>query len=100
MKFETIGRTTMKNKILTALAAVVLLGAGAQARTLSVLATFPDLADIAREIGGDRVKVESIARGTEDPHQVVMRPSFVPKLNRADVVVYIGLTLEHSFLPG
>lgn len=72
----------------------------AQARKLSVLATFPDLADLTRQIGGDQVTVESIARGTEDPHQVVMKPSFVPKLNRADAVVYMGLTLEHSFLMG
>jgi zinc/manganese transport system substrate-binding protein len=29
-----------------------------------------------------------------------MHPSLVPKLNRADAVVYLGLTVEHSFLPG
>jgi ABC-type Zn uptake system ZnuABC Zn-binding protein ZnuA len=84
----------------TLLAVLVLLPAGAQAATLRVLATYPELADITRRIGGDHVTVEAIARGTEDPHQVVMKPSFVPKLNRADAVVYMGLTLEHSFLPG
>jgi len=81
-------------------AVLALAAPAAQARTLKVLATFPDLADVARQIGGSHVSVEAIARGTEDPHQVVMRPSFVPKLNRADAVVFIGLTLEHSFLPG
>ena len=72
----------------------------AEARTLRVVATIPDLADITRRIGGDRVEVESLARGPEDIHQVVMRPSFVPKLNRADAVVFLGLSVEHSFLPG
>lgn len=72
----------------------------AQAKTLRVVATTPDLADMVSAIGGKRVAVESIARGPEDIHQVVMRPSHVSKLNRADAVVYYGLTLEHSFLPG
>jgi zinc/manganese transport system substrate-binding protein len=90
----------MKNKILLAAAFAVLSAAPARAAKLRVLTTFPDLADIARQIGGAHVDAEAIARGTEDPHQVVMKPSFVPKLNRADAVIYIGLTLEHSFLPG
>ena len=70
------------------------------AKKFRVVATVPELADIARRIGGDLVEVDGIARGTEDIHQVVMRPSFVPKINRADVVVYLGLTIEHAFLPG
>ncbi|HXT01256.1 MAG TPA: metal ABC transporter substrate-binding protein [Elusimicrobiota bacterium] len=72
----------------------------ASARTLHVVATIPELGDIAERVGGDHVSVDTLARGTEDIHQVVMRPSLVPKLNRADAVVYLGLTVEHSFLPG
>lgn len=90
----------MNTKRLLAAAALCALALPAAAAPLRVLATFPDLADIARRVGGSHVTVEAIARGTEDPHQVVMRPSFVPKLNRADAVVFMGLTLEHSFLPG
>lgn len=89
--------------ILPSLAAACLLPFARGARAagkLSVVATIPDLADIALRVGGDRVKVESLAKGPEDIHQVVMRPSFVPKLNRADAVVYLGLSVEHSFLPG
>ena len=67
---------------------------------LHVVATVPDLVDIAKRVGGDLVIVDGIARGKEDIHQVVMRPSFVSKLNQADAVVYLGLTVEHSFLPG
>jgi ABC-type Zn uptake system ZnuABC Zn-binding protein ZnuA len=83
-----------------AMTAALLLGtAAARAADLKVVATFPELADLAQEIGGGHVKVTGIARGTEDPHQIVMKPSFATKLNEADAVVYNGLTLEHSFLP-
>lgn len=76
-----------------------LLAAAPLHAKLNVIATTPDLADVARRVGGDRVKVESLARGTEDIHAVPQRPSFVPKLNRADAVVFIGFGAEHAFLP-
>lgn len=86
----------------TALAAALLLAAAAPARAakLRVVATLPELVDIASRVGGDLVSVDGLARGTEDIHQIVMKPSFVTKLNRADAVVYLGLTVEHVFLPG
>src|ERR1035437_6625661 len=90
----------MKTKILLALALAASSAASAAAKTLQVVAPIPELADIAARVGGDHVKIDALARGTEDIHQVVMRPSLVPKLNRADAVVYLGLTVEHSFLPG
>src|SRR5689334_12965838 len=64
-----------------------------------VVATFPDLADITRQIGKNLVSVESLATGVEDPHGVPMKPSFVPRLNRANVLVVTGLDDEHSWLP-
>lgn len=86
----------------TLLAAALLLAAfaPAQAAKLRVVATLPELVDIASRVGGDLVSVDGLARGTEDIHQIVMKPSFVTKLNRADAVVYLGLTVEHVFLPG
>jgi len=73
--------------------------AGAEEK-IYVVTTLPDLADIAARIGGDLVTVESLAKGIEDPHGIPMKPSFVPKLNRAQVVVLMGLEYEHSWLPG
>ncbi|MBI5201231.1 MAG: zinc ABC transporter substrate-binding protein [Elusimicrobia bacterium] len=70
------------------------------ANRLRVVATTPELVDIVKRVGGDFVSVDGLARGTEDIHQVVMKPSFVTKLNRANAVVFLGLTLEHSFLLG
>jgi ABC-type Zn uptake system ZnuABC Zn-binding protein ZnuA len=76
------------------------LFAGSAAATLRVVASLPDVADMARQIGGDRVRVETIAQGSQDPHKVPMKPSFVTKLNRADALVVQRLGLEHTFLPG
>ena len=64
-----------------------------------VVTTFPDLADIAARVGGDLITVESLAKGIEDPHGVPIKPSFVPKLNRAQVLVVMGLEYEHSWIP-
>lgn len=86
--------------VLAALAALLLwLSADAAGAALRVVATLPDVADITRQIGGDRVSVETIARGSQDPHKVPVKPSFVTKLNRADALVVQGLGLEHTFLP-
>jgi zinc/manganese transport system substrate-binding protein len=69
------------------------------AQQIRIVATFPDLADITRQIGKELVAVDSLATGVEDPHGVPMKPSFVPRLNRADVLVLMGLYDEHSWLP-
>ncbi|HEY8156173.1 MAG TPA: metal ABC transporter substrate-binding protein [Myxococcota bacterium] len=83
-----------------ALAAILVgLSAGAAGAALRVVATLPDVADMTRQIGGERVAVETIALGSQDPHKVPVKPSFVTKLNRADALVVQGLGLEHAFLP-
>src|SRR5215470_17974721 len=72
---------------------------GAETKIRAV-ATIPDLADMARHIGGDLIEVTSIATGVEDIHAVPMKPSFAVLLNRADVLFLLGLEAEHAFLPG
>jgi zinc/manganese transport system substrate-binding protein len=69
------------------------------AAALRVVASLPDVADMARQIGGDRIEVTTIAEGSQDPHKVPVKPSFVTKLNRADALVVQGLGLEHAYLP-
>ena len=66
---------------------------------IRVVASIPDLADLVTRIGGDLVSVESLAKGVEDPHGVPIKPSFVPKLNRADALVVLGLQAHHAWLP-
>ena len=91
----------MKRLFVIILAVVALLPANAAgARKIRVVATIPDLADMARRVGGDLVEVTSLATGVENIHAVPMKPSFAVLLNRADVVVLMGLEAEHAFLPG
>ena len=66
---------------------------------LNVVATTPDLAAIAREIGGDKIELTTLAKATEDPHFVDAKPSFIVKLNRADVLIEGGAELEIGWLP-
>jgi zinc/manganese transport system substrate-binding protein len=65
---------------------------------LTVVATTPDLASIAQVIGGKEIELTTMARPTEDPHFVDARPSFIVKLNRADVLIHGGAELEAGWL--
>ena len=83
-----------------ALALMAISGAATQATAqLRVVATTPDLASVAREIGGDRVNVVALAKPTEDPHFVDAKPSFIVTLNRADALIEGGAELELGWLP-
>ena len=74
--------------------------AAAPARAaLNVVTTTEDLAAIAREVGGDKIKAESLSRGYQDPHFVEAKPSFVLKLHAADLLVVVGRELEIGWLP-
>jgi ABC-type Zn uptake system ZnuABC Zn-binding protein ZnuA len=95
----------MKTRIptLTALLALSLLATAGTAlaadQKLNVVATTEDLGSLAREIGGDRIAVESIARGYQDPHFVEAKPSFILKLQKADLLIVVGRELEVGWLP-
>jgi len=69
------------------------------AAKLIVVTTTQDLAALAQEIGGDRIAVDAIARGYQDPHFVEAKPSFLLKLRKADLLIVVGLQLEISWLP-
>ena len=85
---------------LTAIAVIALAAASAQAGKMHIVATLTDLADLARNVGGNHVDVFSLATGIEDTHGVPMKPSFVPRMNRADLLLLVGFGCEHAFLPG
>jgi zinc/manganese transport system substrate-binding protein len=86
----------MKKQFILTLA--LLMGAAWMTRTaraeIYVVTTDPTLAYIAREVGGNKVRVESLSRGTDDPHAVEPRPSMVVKLARAQVFARIGMDLD------
>lgn len=76
----------------------VLFSAHSALAKLSVVTTTSDFGVLARQIGGDQVEVFTIARPTEDPHFVDAKPSYVVKLNRADVLIEGGAELESAWL--
>src|SRR5262245_50031399 len=84
---------------LIVLAPLVTGGLAGGADKIKVVATIPDLAEMSRRVGGDLVDVTSLATGVENIHYVPMKPSLAVTLNRADVLVVLGLEAEHGFLP-
>jgi zinc/manganese transport system substrate-binding protein len=66
---------------------------------LKVVTTTTDLASITREVGGDEVQVDAIAKGTQDPHYIEAKPSYMTRIHGADLVISIGLGLEVGWLP-
>ena len=79
---------------------VVMAWASVPARAaVKVVATTEDLAALAQEVGGDKVKVDALARGYQDPHFVEPKPSFILKLHDADLLIAVGRELEIGWLP-
>src|SRR5574337_2139826 len=66
---------------------------------LNVVTTTADLAALTQEVGGDRVNVQAIAKGYQDPHFVEAKPSFILKLYKCDLLVLVGRDLEIGWLP-
>ncbi|HEY4885714.1 MAG TPA: metal ABC transporter substrate-binding protein [Myxococcales bacterium] len=66
---------------------------------LHVVSSIPTLGSLAKEVGGARIEVESLAKGYQDPHFVEAKPSLMLVLNRADLLLHVGLELEIGWLP-
>jgi len=88
----------MKRAVWLLLAILSSVPALAQGK-LNVVTTTEDLASIARDVGGDRITVEAMAKGYQDPHFVEAKPSFILKLQKADVLIVVGRDLEIGWLP-
>jgi ABC-type Zn uptake system ZnuABC Zn-binding protein ZnuA len=81
------------------LAGLLIAGLCPAAGKLNVVTSTEDIAAIGREIGGDHITIESIAKGYQDPHFVEPKPSFLIKLQKADLLAVVGLQLEIGWLP-
>ena len=64
------------------------------AAKLHVVATIPDLKALTEAVGGNLVDVDSLTRGSQNFHDVEVRPSMMLKLRNADVLVENGLDLD------
>lgn len=98
--FSRLRRALLVVGLFAAISGSALHAGPAATAPLRVVATLPDLADIANRIGGERVQVTSLTKGRENLHHVVARPSHLVALSRADVLIQVGLSLEMGFLPG
>jgi zinc/manganese transport system substrate-binding protein len=85
--------------VAVAFAAALFIGQPQASAALRVVATTQDLESLVKEVGGDKVETESLAKGYQDPHFVEAKPSFILRLNRADLVVVVGRELEIGWLP-
>jgi ABC-type Zn uptake system ZnuABC Zn-binding protein ZnuA len=81
------------------LCATLFVPSAAAAKKLKVVTTLTDLASLTQEVGGDKVDVEALAKGYQDPHFVEPKPSFLLKLRNADLLILVGLDLEIGWLP-
>ncbi len=95
---------SLHTRVIALIAAFALLSAicplsASAAGKLQIMTATTDLAALAQEVGGDRVEVESVARGYQDPHFVEAKPSFLLKLRHADLLIVVGLELEIGWLP-
>ena len=59
-----------------------------------VVATIPDLKALTDAVGGDLVEVDALARPSQNPHDLEVRPSLMVKVRRAQLFVFNGLELD------
>lgn len=74
-------------------------GAASALPPLKVVATTPDLGNLAQAVGGDDVTVTTLAKGREDAHFVEAKPSFIKALSEADLYLQVGMDLETGYAP-
>jgi zinc/manganese transport system substrate-binding protein len=65
----------------------------------NVFACEPEWGALAKELGGDDVKVYVATTAMQDPHHIEARPSLIAKMRQADLVVCTGAELEVGWLP-
>ena len=85
--------------ITTILFLTVFVFAGSAFAQINIVTSVPDLGAIVKEVGGDNVNVKSLSKGYQNPHYVDAKPSYIVDLNKADMLVYVGLDLEIGWLP-
>ena len=65
---------------------------------VKAVTTLTIIYDLVKNIGKDKVDVNYLCRGNQDPHFLEVMPSYMLKLRNADLVFEIGLDLE-KWLP-
>ena len=88
---------------LSALASLFLTGCGSAPKSsdgrLNALTSTTFLADITRNIAGDRISVDSLLPVGADPHAYQAAPSDVAKIAESELLILNGLEYEHFIEP-
>lgn len=66
---------------------------------INVVVTTTNLKDIVKNVGKEKIKVDSISKGGQDVHYIEAKPSHMVKIAKADLVVSVGFELESAWLP-
>ena len=103
-KYFSVSKTAARGRqvgicALLVMAALSVWHPAPAAAAIKIVATLPDLAALAHEIGGDAVTVKPLSLPSQDPHFVDAKPSLALDLNRAQLLLYVGLDLEIGWLP-
>lgn len=78
----------------------LLLAAALSARAdLKVFATVPEWGALAKEIGGDKVKLYTATNAFQDPHRIEAKPSLLAQARQASLIIAAGADLEIGWLP-
>ena len=91
-------KINLKGKILFVLIYLIVSPAISSDK-IKIVSTIPDLKNIAKLIGGEKVETFSIAKGFQNPHFVDPKPSYILKLAKADIFITVGLDLELGWVP-
>ena len=78
---------------------IAILSSAKALAKLKVVAATSDIGALVTLVGGPDITVDTIAKGTQDPHTIDPKPSYMLKMNGADLVVANGLSLEVGWLP-
>ena len=87
------------NRIYLIISLVILLIPSISFANLNIVASHPDLASVSKEIGGNKVSVDCLSLHTQDPHFVDAKPNLILSLNKADLLLIVGLELEVGWIP-
>jgi ABC-type Zn uptake system ZnuABC Zn-binding protein ZnuA len=84
----------MKNTMALCALLVGAFAGGSARAAVNVVATLPELAAVAREVGGSRTSVISLAKPDQDYHKIEARPSDVRRVASATLFIRAGMDLD------
>ena len=80
------------------LCSIILFTASSAIAKLQIFTTTTTLKAIVEEVAGEDAVVESLIKGTQDPHFIEAKPSYMMRLRKADLLIAVGLDLEIGWL--